>query len=107
MTDYGAIIVHYFGRPVARTKELSSGQIHCAFADGTMAIYSKEQIEKWAEDILNSVLHDENMKKAMSQMDQDIEMFGCGAIHVPSFEIVDPMSDTMRQILLNYNYLIH
>lgn len=52
MTDYKAIMSYYFGREVSRIKELSTGQIHCAFADGTMTIYSKEQIAQFAEEIL-------------------------------------------------------
>lgn len=54
--DYNAIIAHYFSRQVARTKELSTGSIHVAFEDGTMAVYSKDfitlmskEMELWAE----------------------------------------------------------
>ena len=51
-TDYAPIIAHYFSLEVLRTKELSTGQIHCAFGDGTMSVYSKEQIAQFAEDMM-------------------------------------------------------
>lgn len=105
MNDYKDRIAHYFGREVSRIKELSTGQIHCAFADGTMSVYSKRQIAQFAEEIMESLLNDSKIKELGNKLWEDEMIFGHSAFHVPSFERIDPISDTMRELLFKTNYL--
>lgn len=69
--DHKAIIQHYFSREVSRTKELSTGQIHVAFADGTMSVYSVKQIEKFKETMLLSANYEltDNKRLQMANLD--------------------------------------
>lgn len=106
-TDYKALIGHYFSREVARTKELKTGQIHVAFADGTMSVYSQAEVNKMIETILESALNDQKLRELGDKLSEDEIVFGRSAFHVPSFERIDPMSDKMREILLQTNYLTH
>lgn len=73
-TENLSVISAYFSRSIARTKALKSGQTHVAFVDGTMAVYSQEEINQMEYTIMSHT-HETRIKEINAYIDSKLDRY--------------------------------